>query len=158
MSQVLSNQQVSTNSTSPKYRRLTTATLWIVQVLLALLFLFAGGMKLIVPVEVLLAQMPLKLPGLFIHFIGCCEVAGALGLVLPALTRVRRELTPLAGWALALEMVVATVYTLLGGGGARLPFHCSAEAAHDSPIAWGNLPTARANSREINFSQSGSEG
>src|SRR5207237_10396131 len=117
MSQVLSSQQVSTSSASPKYRRLTSATLWTVQALLAFLFLFACGMKLIVPVEVMMAQMPLKLSGMFIHFIGCCEVAGALGLVLPALMRVRRELTPLAGWALVLEMLGATVYALLGGGG-----------------------------------------
>lgn len=119
MSQVLTSQQVSTTTgSSPKYRRLTIATLWTVQALLAFLFLFAGGMKLIVPVEVMMAQMPLKLSGLFIHFIGVCEVAGALGLVLPALTRIRRELTLLAAWALAIEMVGAAVYTLLGGGGA----------------------------------------
>lgn len=122
MSQVLNSQQVSTGSISPKSRRLATATLWTIQVLLALIFLLVGSMKLIVPVEVLLAQMPLPLPGLFVRFIGCCEVAWALGLVLPALTRIRRELTPLAGWALALEMVVATVYTLLGGGGVSALF------------------------------------
>ncbi len=92
MSQAVSSQQESTSSTSPKYRRLTTATLWTVQALLAFLFLFAGAVKLIVPVEVMMAQMPLKLSGLFVHFIGVCEVAGALGLVLPGLTRVRREL------------------------------------------------------------------
>src|SRR5690349_25147777 len=118
MSQTLSNQQVSTGSTSQKYRRLTSITLWTLQVLLALLFLFAGGMKLIVPVEEMMAQMPLKLSGMFIHFIGVCEVAGALGLILPGLTRVRRELTPLAAWALVMVMIGATVYTLLGGGGA----------------------------------------
>lgn len=116
--EVLSNQQVSTSGNFPKQRRTTTALLWTVQVLLALIFLFAGGMKLIVPVEVIIAQMPLKLSGLFVHFIGVCEVAGALGLVLPGLTRIRRELTPLAAWALALEMLGATGYTLLGGGGA----------------------------------------
>ena len=66
--------------------------------------------------------MPIQLSGMFIHFIGCCEVAGALGLVLPGLTRIRRELTPLAGWALAVEMVGATVYTLAGGGGAGVLF------------------------------------
>lgn len=118
MSQVISNQQVNTSSTSPKTRKLTTVTLWTVQALLAFLFLVAGGMKLIVPVEVMMAQMPLSLSGTFIHFIGVCEVAGALGLILPGLTRILRGLTPLAAWALVLEMIGATVYTLLGGGGA----------------------------------------
>ena len=45
-------------------------TLWIVQVILAALFLFAGGTKLAVPIEMLTAQMPL--PGVFLRFIGLC--------------------------------------------------------------------------------------
>ena len=60
--------------------------LWIIQILLALLFLFAGGTKLYFPPEVLAAKGPpnqVHLPGLFIQFIGVCEVLGALGLVLP---------------------------------------------------------------------------
>ena len=54
--------------------------LWIVQGLLALLFLFAGGMKLVLPVESLAGPIPL--PGLFIRFIGVAEVLGAIGLIL----------------------------------------------------------------------------
>jgi len=118
MSQVLSKQQMNISNTTPKYHKGKNVILWILQVMIALIFLFAGGMKLILPVEALLAEMPIKMPDLFVRFIGVCEVLGAFGLVLPALTRVRRELTPLAAWALALEMVCATVYTLLGGGGA----------------------------------------
>ncbi len=143
MSQAVSSQQESTSSTSPKYRRLTTATLWTVQALLAFLFLFAGAVKLIVSVEVMMAQMPLKLSGLFVHFIGVCEVAGALGLVLPGLTHVRRELTPLAAWALVLEMVGATVYTLLGGGGAGALF----------PLVVGLLCAAVAYGRRSSFAR-----
>ena len=71
-----------------------TYALWIVQGLLALLFLFAGGMKLVLPIEELTAQMPL--PGLFVRFIGVAEVLGAIGLVLPGLLRLRPGLTPLA--------------------------------------------------------------
>lgn len=36
-----------------------TYALWIVQGLLALIFLFTGGMKLVLPLKVLTAQMPL---------------------------------------------------------------------------------------------------
>jgi DoxX-like family len=122
MSQVMSKQQESTSSTSLKYQRVMSVTFWTMQAMVAILFLLVGGMKLIVPVEVLVAQMPIKLPGLFVRFIGICEVAGALGLILPGLTRIRRELTPLAAWALALEMGVAAVYTLIGGGGATALF------------------------------------
>src|SRR5438067_13293228 len=78
-------------------RRLSMAhALWIVQVLLALVFLFAGGVKLVVPFEELAAGMPIALPEWFVRFIGVAEVLGALGLILPGLVRIRPGLTPLA--------------------------------------------------------------
>ncbi len=90
-----------------------TYALWIVQGLLALIFLFAGGMKLVLPLEVLTKQMPL--PGLFVRFIGVAEVLGALGLILPGLLRIRPGLTPLAAAGLVIIMIGATVLTLAGG-------------------------------------------
>ena len=87
--------------------------LWIVQALLALLFLFAGGMKLVTPIEELTAQMPL--PGLFVRFVGVVEVLGALGVILPWLTGIRPGLTPLAAAGLVIVMIGATVFTLLNG-------------------------------------------
>ena len=87
-----------------------TIALWIGQALLALLFLFAGGMKLVVPLEVLAEQIPL--PGLIVRIIGVVEVLAAIGLIVPALLRIRPSLTALAAAGLALEMIVATVFTL----------------------------------------------
>jgi hypothetical protein len=87
--------------------------LWIVQVLLALLYLFSGGLKLVLPLEKLTG--PVALPGLFIRFIGVCEMLGALGLVLPGLLRIRTGLTPLAAAGLVIIMIGATVITLMGG-------------------------------------------
>ncbi len=84
--------------------------LWIVQGLLAALFLFAGGMKLITPVEVLSVMSPF--PGEFIRFIGVCEVLGAVGLVLPWALRIRRELTPLAAAGLVPIMSGAAILHL----------------------------------------------
>src|SRR5437762_4984341 len=55
--------------------------LWIIQVLLALLFLFAGGTKLVMSIEAMRAMgspNQILLPGLLIRFIGVCEVLGAL--------------------------------------------------------------------------------
>jgi DoxX-like family len=89
-----------------------TYALWIVQGLLALLFLFAGGMKLVLPIEVLTEQMPL--PGLFVRFIGMAEVLGSVGLILPGLLRIRPGLTPLAAAGLVIIMIGATVLTLAG--------------------------------------------
>ena len=93
--------------------------LWILQVLLALLFLFAGGIKLVMPIEVLMQQgspNQVVLPGSFIRFIGVCEVLGALGLVLPGLFRNRQYLTSLAALGLAIIMVGAVVVTIIGDG------------------------------------------
>jgi hypothetical protein len=90
-----------------------TYALWIVQTLLAALFLFAGGIKLILPIEALAGPVPL--PGLFVRFIGVAEVLGAIGLILPGLLRIRTGLTPLAAAGLLIVMIGATVLTLAGG-------------------------------------------
>src|SRR5712691_8219439 len=100
--------------------------LWIIQVLLALLFLFAGGTKLVLPIEVMKSMgspNQVQLPGLLIRFIGVCEVLGGLGLILPGLLRIRRGLTPLAAAGLVIIMIGATSITLLGGdvAGALIP-------------------------------------
>src|SRR5262245_52934234 len=89
--------------------------LWIIQVLLALLFLLAGSTKFLMTVEQMNSQAPVKLPGLFIHFIGACEILGALGLILPMLLRIKPRLTPLAACGLAIITLGATVVTLMGG-------------------------------------------
>lgn len=89
--------------------------LWIVQGLLAALFLFAGGVKLVMPIEEMMKQMPLPLPGWFLRFTGIVEVLGALGLILPWLLRIRPDLTPLAAAGLVIVMIGATVYNLATG-------------------------------------------
>ena len=93
--------------------------LWIIQVLLALLFLFAGGTKLVMTIEAMRAMgspNQILLPGLLIRFIGVCEVLGALGLILPGLLRIRPGLTPLAAAGLVIIMIGATVLTMIGDG------------------------------------------
>ena len=87
--------------------------LWIVQVLLALLFLFAGGMKLALPFDKLTG--PVALPGWFTRFIGVAEALGAVGLVLPSLLRIRPGLPPLAALGLILIMIGA-IWVTLGSG------------------------------------------
>jgi uncharacterized membrane protein len=90
-------------------------TLWIVQGLLALVFLFAGGMKFVMSPEEMSAGTPF--PGAFFQFIGACEVLGAFGLILPGLLKIKRGLTPLAAAGLTLIMIGATALTALGMGG-----------------------------------------
>ena len=97
-------------------------TLWVIQGLLAALFLFAGSMKLILPIEAMAG--PVSLPGWFLRFIGVAEVAGAIGLILPWLTRIQPRLTPLAAGGLVIIMSGATIVTIMGGPAATaaVPF------------------------------------
>ena len=85
--------------------------LWIVQALLAALFLFAGTMKFLTPIDGMTKQI--AMPGWFLYFIGVSEVLGALGLVLPWLLGVKPWLTPLAAAGLVIIMIGATATTLL---------------------------------------------
>jgi hypothetical protein len=95
--------------------------LWVVQGLLALVFLFAGGTKLYMPIEEMTKDLPL--PGLFIRFLGVAEVLGGLGLILPGLLRIRPGLAPLAAAGLAMIMVGATTisYLMMGVTMALIP-------------------------------------
>jgi hypothetical protein len=101
-----------------------TAGFWLgtVQVLLALLFLFAGSFKAFAPMSQM--QMPVALPEWFVRFLGCAEMTGAVGLILPSLLRIKPWLTPLAASCLVTIMVGATTISLvaMGVGMAILPF------------------------------------
>jgi DoxX-like family len=95
--------------------------LWIVQGLLAALFLFAGGIKLVLPLDQLTGDIPLS--GGFIRFIGVVEVLGAIGLILPSVLGIRPGLTPLAACGLVIIMLGAVWLTLSSGavGTAAIP-------------------------------------
>ena len=94
-------------------RSTMNVALWIVQGLLSALFLFAGGAKLVLPLDQMTG--PVVLPGWFLRFIGVAEVLGALGLVLPGFLRIRPGLTPLAAAGLVVIMIGATVVMWAGG-------------------------------------------
>ncbi|HET9215822.1 MAG TPA: DoxX family protein [Terriglobia bacterium] len=87
--------------------------LWTIQILLAGLFLFAGAVKLVLPLDQM--QGPIALPGWFLRFLGVAEVLGALGLILPGLLRIKPGLTPLAASGLVIIMIGATAITLTTG-------------------------------------------
>ncbi len=91
--------------------RNTHRLLWTAQVLLALLFLFAGTMKFVLPVEKMAG--PLGFSGAFIHFIGTVELLGALGLILPGVFRIGTALTSLAAAGLVIIMIGATTLTVI---------------------------------------------
>lgn len=121
---------------APRSSKAPHLALWMAQVLLFLSFLFFGGMKLLTSTEQLLQydatqSIPLT------RFIGVVEVLGALGMILPAATRIRPGLTPLAALGLFTVMVlaagvhvmrgdIATAFPVIGGLGALAAF-----------VAWG---------------------
>lgn len=124
-----------------------TYVLWFVQALLALVFLSAGSMKLVVPLEVLTAQVPL--PGLFLRFVGVAEVVGGLGLILPGLLRIRPNLTPLAAAELVHVMLGATLVTLAIGDDAVLALIPLAVGLLAAFVAYGRWRLAPHRGRHV---------
>jgi uncharacterized membrane protein YphA (DoxX/SURF4 family) len=117
-----------------------TTRLWTVQIVLAALFLFAGVMKLVMPSQALEAQA--HIPGLFLKFIGVCETLGAIGLIVPWLTRIHKELTPIAAAGLVIIMTGATVISIAQGPavGAIVPAVAGLLAAYVVRGRWERIP------------------
>jgi len=114
--------------------------LWIVQLILAAAFLMAGFMKATQPVDQLAAAMgwPGDIPPLLLRFIGLAEFAAALGLVLPAATRIRPVLTPLAASGLVVIMVLAFLFHIPRGEYSSLPLN-AAFGVLAAFVAWGRF-------------------
>ena len=117
--------------------------LWIVQALLALVFIGTGFMKASAPIEELAAQMAWVqyFPDFMVRFIGIAEVAGGLGLILPSLLRIKPKLTPLAASGLVAIMLGALGTHVLLGEWTMVPpaFLLIALPAF---VAWGRLTKA----------------
>jgi len=101
--------------------------LWVLQGLVSLVFLFSGGTKLVMSAEKMREMSPpnsIMLPGAFVKFIGVMEILGGLGLILPGLTKIRKNLTPVAAFCLLIIMIGAVVITIMGPGvrAAIIPF------------------------------------
>ncbi|GAA3427776.1 DoxX family protein [Streptosporangium sandarakinum] len=114
--------------------------LWVFQALLAVLFLIAGGLKIVAPLEAISGLMPWveDFPRLQVAGIGIIEVCGAAGLVLPGMTRIAPVLTPLAAIGFVILMAGATV-THLGRGEAHLIGGNLAVIVIAAIVAWGRL-------------------
>jgi len=116
--------------------------LWVVQGLLAALFAFAGVMKLVMPSEAMAG--PVALPGLFLRFIGVCEVLGAIGLILPRLLWILPVLTSVAAAGLVIIMIGATTVmaAAAGVGQAIVPFIVGVLAVAVAYGRWREAPAA----------------
>ncbi|HYC49971.1 MAG TPA: DoxX family protein [Gemmatimonadaceae bacterium] len=134
---------MSSSVSLAKPRRALSITLWVVQVLLAAMFLMSGFMKLSQPIAALSGQMPwvMSVPEALVRFIGAAELAGALGLILPSLTRIRPRLTVLAAIGLITVMILASAFHLSRGEGSVVPMNLVL-AALAAFVAWGRNKAA----------------
>jgi uncharacterized membrane protein len=115
--------------------------LWAVQTLLSLIFMAAGVVKFITPIEQM-QQGPVALPGALLYFVGAAEVLGAAGLTLPGLFGVARGLVPLAAAGLTIIMVGAVGVTIWAGmpSAAVFPFVVGLMTVY---VAWGRRGAGR---------------
>lgn len=129
--------------TTPEPSKALHISLWVVQVLLAVAFGMAGLMKITTPIAELTAQMgwPGTMPEAMVRFIGVSEVAAAVGLVLPAATRIKPILTPLAAAGLVVIMVLALGVHGMRGEFAAFPINLGL-GAFAAFVAWGRFKEA----------------
>ena len=124
--------------------RVVHVSLWVAQLLLAAAFFLVGYTHAIAPIAVAVARAPwvASLPVALVRFIGLAELAGALGLLLPAATRIRPALTPLAATGLATMMVLAIPFHLVRGESSAIAINLvlGALAAF---VAWGRTRRVR---------------
>jgi hypothetical protein len=88
--------------------------LWVLQVLLALVFV-AHGWLMLVPPAAIVDQLNASLPRWFQLWLGVTEILAAVGLTLPGLTRIEPWLVPCAAGGIMLVMICATPYHLMRG-------------------------------------------
>ena len=118
--------------------------LWIVQVLLACAFAMAGIMKSTQPIDSLVQSGMVwagQVPVALVRFIGVSELLGAIGLILPAATKIKPSLTPLAALGLLTIMILAMAFHLSRGEAQALPINMvlGGLAAF---VAWGRTTKA----------------
>jgi len=142
---------------TPQSGRGIRIALWAAQVLLAALFMMTGVMKVFLsPAEIVkaipdFATMPLGL----VRFIGIAELAGAIGLILPAVTRIAPTLSPLAASGLTVVMILAALFHISRGEVAPLGLVIPLGALATF-VAWGRYrraPIAPRTRRDAAFSQ-----
>jgi len=115
-------------------------SLWFAQLLLAAAFLLVGYIHALAPIAVAVARAPwvASLPVALVRFIGIAELAGALGLLLPAATRIQPKLAPLAAAGLATMMVLAIPFHLMRGETNAIVINLVL-ASLAAFVAWGRM-------------------
>ncbi len=92
-------------------------TLWVIQVVLAAMYLMAGYQKAFGDLEVVVKSIfwVAYTPAPLVRFIGICELLGAVGLILPGALKIWPRLTTLAAAGLSLIMLLANLMHIYRG-------------------------------------------
>jgi uncharacterized membrane protein len=128
----------ATRAASATFRKPLNVTLWALQVLLACFFVMVGYSHAIMPFEQIAREATWMndVPRWLSLFIGYAEIAGGLGLIMPAATRIAPWLTPLAALGLATIMILAIPFHVLKGEASVIGTH-ALFAALAGFVAWG---------------------
>lgn len=113
-------------------------TLWGVQILLGLFFIMVGYSHGLMPYDEIAAQAVWmdQVPHGLARFIGYAELAGGVGLILPAATRIQPWLTPLAALGVATIMILALIFHVARGEASVVWIHALVASAALF-VAWG---------------------
>ena len=134
-----------TSAASPNARSVTATsakalniTLWLVQVLLASFFVMVGYSHALMPFDEIAKEATWMndMPRWLSLFIGYAEIAGGLGVIIPAATRLTPWLTPLAAVGLATIMILAIPFHVLKGEASVVWIH-ALFAVLGLFVAWG---------------------
>ncbi len=132
---------MSSNTTSPS--KALHIGLWVLQILLAFMFLMAGASKFFTPLEAQRTSMEWAkhASDAVIYIAGLAEILGGLGLILPSLLRIMPWLTSIAALGLAIVMLIATALNIsIGESKAIMPTILISGIALF--VAWGRYKKA----------------
>lgn len=135
-------------SISPKPSKALHIILWIAQIILAAILIWAAVTKWFTPAGKLAAMWPWtgQTSRTFVQFTGLVDLLGGLGLILPGLLHIQPKLTPTAAIGVVLLMVCAIVFHVSRGEASLIGINI-VFAVLAAFIAWGRLTRARIQSR-----------
>jgi uncharacterized membrane protein YphA (DoxX/SURF4 family) len=86
--------------------------IWVIQGILAIMFIISGVMKTTQPKEKLVQKLPWVKDFSIqtVRFIGISELLGAIGVIIPYLTGIYPILTPIAAIGISIIMISASIY------------------------------------------------
>ena len=117
-------------------------SLWVAQVVLAALLVMGAVMKFM-PIEKIAVMMPWmgQVSPIFLRLLGLVDLLGAIGLIIPALLRIKPQLTPWAALCVMALMISASIFHVSRGEASAIGFNIFS-ALIAAFIAWGRFKKA----------------